>query len=362
MNFSIIIHKVIEGERLSLNEAFVLYNDAPTSALIYLANLVRYKLHPHNKVSWMIDRNVNITNACITRCKFCNFHCAPNSDEVFITTMEQYAVKIKELFDLGGNQLLLQGGMHPKLGLAYYKNLFFDLKKNFPGLRLHALGPPEIVHIAKMENLTYKQVLIELVQSGLDSLPGAGAEILSNRARAIVSPAKCSVEEWLDVMRDAHQLRLLTSATMMFGHVETLEERMQHLDYIRSVQDEKPNEAPGFKAFIAWPFMDEGTRLKNHLNVSSQWNKESYVRLIAISRIFLDNIENIQASWLTVGLDTAQLCLHSGANDLGSIMIEENVVSKAGVSFTANKELIENSIREAGFKPVLRDQAYHFAE
>jgi cyclic dehypoxanthinyl futalosine synthase len=276
--------------------------------------------------------------------------------------MEEYRVKIEETFRFGGEQLLLQGGHHPDLGLAYYSDLFRQLKSEFPNLKLHALGPPEIAHVAKLEGMSHYDVLKALKESGLDSLPGAGAEILSDRVRRLISKGKCGGEEWLNVMRAAHQLRLTTSATMMFGHIETNLERMEHFAAIRQVQSEKPADAKGFLAFIPWPFQDEDTILRKIKRARNAVTGDEYVRMIAMSRIMLPNIVNIQASWLTVGKQVAQVCLHSGANDFGSIMIEENVVSAAGARFRFTADGIQNAIREAGFVPRLRNQQYVFRE
>jgi len=258
--------------------------------------------------------------------------------------------------------LLLQGGHHPKLGLEFYADTFSKLKKWYPNLRLHALGPPEIVHIAEMEGLSYTETLKALKEAGLDSLPGAGAEILDDRVRRIISRGKCNGEEWLNVMRAAHQLDITTSATMMFGHVETIEERFDHLIRIRQVQSEKPAHANGFLAFIPWPYQDDGTLLKKVRNVSNDVTASEYIRMLTMSRIMLHNIDNIQVSWLTVGPKIAQVCLHAGANDMGSIMIEENVVSAAGAPFRFTSEEIQQCIVQAGFQPRLRNQLYDFRE
>ena len=305
----------------------------------------------------MIDRNVNITNICISGCTFCNFHRKINGEGTYTTTMEEYQQKIEQMIQLGGDQLLLQGGMHPRYGLKFYTDLFSDLKQKYPNVKLHALGPPEVVHIARKERLSYREVLEKLMKSGLDSLPGAGAEILCDRVRKEISPGKASTEEWLEVMRVAHQLHMLTSATMMFGHIETPMERMEHLVQLRDLQSQKPAGSPGFKAFIPWPFMSEGTLLGKS-KVFKSTLPIDYIRMIALSRIMLNNFENIQASWLTVGRETGQLALHAGANDLGSIMIEENVVSAAGASFSMNALQMQKCILDAGFTPQLRNQAY----
>jgi cyclic dehypoxanthinyl futalosine synthase len=251
--------KALNKEFLSIEEGAFLFNHAPLEELMHVGHQLRQQHVPGNTVTWMIDRNVNITNACVARCKFCNFHRVPGHDEVYITSLEQYREKIESMMALGGYQLLLQGGLHPKLGLQYYKDLFSSLKSMYPMVRLHALGPAEVTHIAKLEKMTVGEVLKELVASGMDSLPGAGAEILADRVRKAISPGKCSTDEWLSVMREAHKLNLVTSATMMFGHIETIEERMEHFVRVRELQAEKPAGTYGFTAFISWPFQDEDT-------------------------------------------------------------------------------------------------------
>ncbi|HRF42546.1 MAG TPA: CofH family radical SAM protein, partial [Saprospiraceae bacterium] len=294
---------------------------------------------------WIIDRNSNTTNVCIANCKFCNFYRRPGHAESYTTTIEEYKEKIDELFLLGGDQLLLQGGHHPDLGLDFYANLFRQLKTLYPDLKLHALGPPEIAHIAKLEKMSHYDVLKVLHESGLDSLPGAGAEILDDRVRRLISKGKCGGQEWLDVMRAAHQLRITTSATMMFGHIETNMERMEHFVALRQVQSEKPADAKGFIAFIPWPFQDQDTILVKLKRARNTCTSDEYVRMIALSRIMLPNVTNIQASWLTVGKAVAQVCLHAGANDFGSIMIEENVVSAAGARFRFTADGITDQLR-----------------
>lgn len=360
MNFSSLYNKALKLEFLTEQEGLDLYLEAPTQELISLAFALRNKQAPEGIVSWQIDRNVNISNICYSQCKFCNFYRKPGSKDAYITSFEEYKEKIEELFDHGGNQILLQGGLNQKMGLDFYTRLFRELKNHFPKLKLHALGPPEIVHLAKLEKTTYKEVLETLIDSGLDSLPGAGAEILCDRVRKIISPLKANTEEWLNVMREAHKLNIPSSATMMFGHVETKEERINHLIKIRDVQSEKPAGNYGFLAFIPWPFQDMGTQLQKEMGVFNMVSSEEYIRMIAISRIMLPNIKNIQASWLTVGKETAQVCLHSGANDFGSIMIEENVVSSAGAQYKFDAVGITAAIREAGFQPRLRNQQYEY--
>lgn len=346
---------------LTVEEGLFIYSSVPTSELMAVANECRQKQVPGKKVGWIIDRNVNITNVCISGCGFCNFHCKTGDQRSYITSIDEYVQKINELFSLGGNQVLLQGGMHPNLGLKFYTDLFSELKSLFPNLKLHALGPPEVVHLARKERKSYREILEALVASGMDSLPGAGAEILSNEIRKQISPGKCNADQWLDVMREAHKMNLVTSATMMFGHVETPRDRMEHLVKLRQVQSEKPNGVYGFVTFIPWPFMDEGTELKG-LGITNKTTANDYIRLVAISRIMLNNIKNLQASWLTVGIPTGQLCLYAGANDLGSIMIEENVVSSAGASYNCDADGIQKAIRDAGFEPQYRNQAYEPAE
>jgi cyclic dehypoxanthinyl futalosine synthase len=353
-----LLDKALRLEFLTVEEGMDLFRHAPTSSLMYVGNLLRQRHVPGRKVTWIIDRNANTTNVCVANCKFCNFYRRPGHAESYITSIEEYRTKIEETFRLGGEQLLLQGGHHPDLGLEYYTSLFRQLKAEFPNLKLHALGPPEVAHICHLEQMDHETVLRELHASGLDSLPGAGAEILNDRVRRLISKGKCGAREWLDIMRAAHRVGLTTSATMMFGHIETLEERMQHLVDLRQVQAEKPAGAVGFIAFIPWPFMDDGTLLKRLKRARNQVTADEYVRMIAISRIMLPNIQHIQASWLTVGKPTAQLCLHAGADDFGSIMIEENVVSAAGAPYRFTANGIQQAIRDAGYTPQLRDQQY----
>ncbi len=362
MEVQALLEKALQREFLSAEEGVFLFEHATTTELMYVGNQLRQHHVPGQYVTWIIDRNSNTTNVCIANCKFCNFYRRPGHEESYITTIEEYKQKIEETFAFGGEQLLLQGGHHPDLGLSFYVDLFKELKALYPNLKLHALGPPEIAHITKLEGSSHIEVLTALKQAGLDSLPGAGAEILSDRVRRLISKGKCGRQEWLDIMRAAHQIHLTTSATMMFGHIETNLERMQHLVDIRQVQSEKPVDAKGFIAFIPWPFQDEDTILKKIKRARNTSTGDEYVRMIAMSRIMLPNISNIQASWLTVGKQVAQVCLHSGANDFGSIMIEENVVSAAGANFRFTADGIQQAIQEAGFTPKLRNQQYEFRE
>jgi len=362
MKLSKLLQRALDFDFLLAKEGLFLFKNASTSELMFVANELRKKQKPDGKVTWQIDRNVNTTNVCIANCKFCNFYRIPGHKDSYITDTETYKQKIEETIRFGGDQLLLQGGHHPELGLNFYVDIFKQLKGLYPQIKLHSLGPPEIAHIAKLEKSTHTEVLKALKNAGLDSLPGAGAEILNDRVRRLISKGKCGGKEWLDVMRAAHQLNITTSATMMFGHIETLEERLEHLVWLREVQSEKPADAKGFLAFIPWPFQDDGTLLKRHKGVSNNVSGEEYIRMIAISRIMLPNIINIQASWLTIGKHVAQACLHGGANDFGSIMIEENVVSAAGAPHRFTSKTIQEAIREAGFDPQLRGQQYNYRE
>jgi len=362
MQLSDLYQRALNFEFLSKEEGQFLFEQAPLAELMHVADELRKKQVPHGKITWQIDRNVNTTNVCVANCKFCNFYRIPGHPESYITDMPTYRKKIKETLQYGGDQLLLQGGHHPELGLDFYTNLFRQIKQEYPTLKLHALGPPEVAHICKIDKISHREALQALKAAGLDSLPGAGAEILVDRVRRLVSNGKCGADEWLDIMAEAHQQNITTSATMMFGHVETLEERFIHLERIREVQSRKPADAKGFLAFIPWTFQDVDTLLAKIRGVQNLTTSDEYIRMIAISRIMLPNVINIQASWLTVGKQTAQICLHAGANDFGSIMLEENVVSAAGAPHRFTYKTIQEAIQEAGFIPQLRNQQYGFRE
>ncbi|MEO5682841.1 MAG: cyclic dehypoxanthinyl futalosine synthase [Chitinophagaceae bacterium] len=362
MELATLYQKALNFEFLSIEEGVYLFENAPLTELMNIANELRKIQVPHQKVTWIIDRNVNTTNVCIANCKFCNFYRIPGHADAYITDIETYKRKIDETFRYGGEQLLLQGGHHPGLGLDYYTDTFKQLKALYPTLKLHALGPPEVAHITKLAKSTHREVLTALKEAGLDSLPGPGAEILVDRVRRLISKGKCGTEEWLTIMHEAHKLNLTTSATMMFGHVETIRERFEHLVKIREVQAKKPADAKGFIAFIPWTFQDVDTLLARIRGVHNLVTSEEYIRMIAMSRIMLPNVKNIQASWLTVGKQVAQICLHAGANDFGSIMIEENVVSAAGAPHRFTYKGIQQAISEAGFEPQLRNQQYEFRQ
>lgn len=356
-----ILERALCREPLTREEAYALYDNAPLQMLCGVADALRRSaVRDAEVVTWQIDRNVNITNVCKSGCKFCNFHCKPHEeDKAYITTMAEYRTKIDEALRLGADQLLLQGGLHPRLGIEFYETLFRQIKREYPALRLNALGAPEVSHIAKISNLTTFETLQRLRAAGLDSLPGAGAEILSEDVRKRISPAKPTAREWITVMHEAHKLDIPTTATMMYGHVETPHQRVDHLITLRDLQAAKPATSRGFTAFIPWVFCPTGTQLESE-GISPRFSATEYLRIIAMSRIVLHNITNIQASWLTVGKEVAQIALRSGANDMGSIMIEENVVSSAGATTRFDREAMEDTIRRAGFTPRLRDQQYNY--
>ena len=369
MELNDLYKKALQFEFLTVEEGLFMFKNAALTELMYVADELRKKQVPHGKVTWQIDRNVNTTNVCIANCKFCNFYRIPGHADAYITDIETYKTKIEETIKFGGDQLLLQGGHHPGLGLSFYVNLFKELKSLYPNIKLHTLGPPEIAHITKLEKSlpagkagTHREVLMALKEAGMDSLPGAGAEILTDRVRRLISKGKCGAQEWLDIMHEAHKLNITTSATMMFGHVETLQERFEHLVKLREVQSRKPAGVKGFLAFIPWTFQDADTLLAKIRGVHNLTTAEEYIRMIAISRIMLPNILNIQASWLTVGKQVAQICLNAGANDFGSIMIEENVVSAAGAPHRFTSTTIQAAIKEAGFEPQLRNQQYEWRD
>lgn len=354
------INKLKESYLFSLEESLEIYNTYSLTELMYIADIIRQEKHTDNVVSYIIDRNINITNVCFSFCEFCNFCKKPGDKDAYITELEDYKIKIEQLFNLGGNQVLLQGGMHPQLGIDFYKNLFQDLKTMFPKVYLHALSPSEVVFLAQKEKLNIEQILTILQKAGLDSLPGGGAEILNDRVRNILSPKKASKDEWLNVMRIAHNLDIPTTATMMFGHIESRKERIEHILSIRDLQQEKPEKSQGFKSFIPWTFQPGNTQLLKKYPENYKTSSNEYLRIIAISRILLHNIDNVQASWLTSGTDTAMLALHAGANDLGSIMLEENVVASTGVYGKLSIDQMRCLISESGFIPKQRNQSFNY--
>lgn len=353
-----IFDKLEKGERLTFEDGLSLYQCKELPVLSFMANYVREKKKPGNIVTYIIDRNINYTNVCVDKCSFCAFYRPVGSDEGYVLPYEEIDHKIDELIALEGIQILMQGGLNPKLKIAYYEDLFRHLKTKYPQIWLHCLSAPEIDYIAKVSDLTAEEALIRLKAAGLDSIPGAGAEILVDRVRAEVSRGKCDSERWLNLHRAAHKVGLTTTATMMYGHVETLEERLEHILKIRDLQDESlKNYGRGFTAFIPWNFQPDNVPLGQNPNIRLTTTVE-YLQTLAISRIMLDNIENFQVSWVTQGKDVAQLGLNYGANDFGSLMIEENVVSQNNTSFNVTVKDIEKMIADAGYKAKRRNNHY----
>ena len=347
-----IIEKAAAGGRLDFDEALTLYRQADTLTLASLADRRRWALHPNQVVTYVVDRNINYTNVCVSGCKFCAFFKAPGDAEGYVLTEQELRQKIEETLKLGGTQVLLQGGMHPDLGLGYYVDLLGFMTGKFP-IHVHGFSPPEIAFVAYRERMSIKETIGRLMDAGLGSIPGGGAEILVDEVRGKISPNKCTADIWLEVMRTAHGLGLRTTATMMFGHVETERDRVEHLMRIRDLQDE----TGGFTAFIPWTFQPENTRIDVEAATATE-----YLRTLALSRVVLDNIGNVQASWVTQGAKIAQTALFFGANDLGSTMIEENVVAAAGVSFRLSLTGMVRLIETAGFTSRRRDCFYNLLD
>jgi cyclic dehypoxanthinyl futalosine synthase len=342
--------KVREGGRLTADEALDLYLHAPTHVLGRLASEIRRRRHPGRTVTYIIDRNVNYTNVCVARCAFCAFYRPVGSADGYVLGFDEIFRKIDETIELGGGQLLLQGGHNPDLPIGWYEDLFREVKSRFPGFKLHALSSPEVLHISRLSQLPVPEVIARLVDAGLDSIPGGGAEILVDRVRKLLHCySKATSDEWLDVMRHAHRAGLRTTATMMYGSVETTAERIEHMARLRALQDE----TGGFTAFIAWSYQPEHTQLQGQEATGIE-----YLRTLAIARLFLDNIDNLQASWVTQGGKVGQLSLAYGANDMGSVMIEENVVRAAGASYCMDEIEIVRNIEDAGFVAQRRNMHY----
>jgi cyclic dehypoxanthinyl futalosine synthase len=342
--------KVRAGERVDRAEALELYLKAPTALLGKLADEIREQKHPGRRVTYIIDRNVNYTNVCVARCNFCAFYREVGSTDGYVLGFEEIFRKIDATIALGGGQLLLQGGHNPDLPIDWYEDLFRSVKQRYPAFRLHALSPPEVIHLSRMSRLTVPQVIDRLVSAGLDSIPGGGAEILVDRVRRLLNCySKATSSEWLDVMRHAHRAGLRTTATMMYGTVETVDERLEHMFRLRDLQDE----LGGFTAFITWSYQPEHTELGG-----TEATGIDYLRTLAIARIVLDNFDNLQASWVTQGGKVGQLSLAYGANDMGSVMIEENVVRAAGASYCMDEIEIVRNIEDAGFIPKRRNMHY----
>jgi cyclic dehypoxanthinyl futalosine synthase len=352
--FEQIANKVRDGGRVDAHEALELYRHAPTHLLGSLADGIRARKHPERYVTYIIDRNVNYTNVCVARCNFCAFYRPVGSDQGYVLGFDEIFRKIDETIAVGGNQLLLQGGHNPDLPIAWYEDLFRAVKSRYPAFKLHALSPPEVLHIARLKQLTPSHVIDRLFSAGLDSIPGGGAEILVDRVRKLLNcHGKASSDEWIGVMRDAHHAGLRTTATMMYGTVETDEERIEHMMRLRDLQDE----TGGFTAFITWSFQPDHTELGAERQLGEATGVD-YLRTLALSRIVLDNFDNLQASWVTQGGKVGQLSLAYGANDMGSVMIEENVVRAAGASYCMDEVEIVVNVEDAGFIPKRRNMHY----
>ncbi|MBU1040470.1 MAG: dehypoxanthine futalosine cyclase [Proteobacteria bacterium] len=347
-NIQQILDEAAEGRRLTLDEARLLQREAGLHDLGFAAHRVRLRKHPQPIVTYVVDRNINYSNVCVCACRFCAYFRAPGHEDCFVLSFEAIGEKIAETIALGGTQILMQGGHHPDLPLSWYEDMLAYIKANYD-IHVHAFSPPEIVHFAKISGLTTAQVIERLKAAGLDSIPGGGAEILVDNVRSKVSPNKCPSGQWLAVMEEAHAQGLRTTATMMFGHEETPEERLEHLFAVRESQDR----TGGFTAFIPWTFQPDNTNI-----VARPLTSPEYLRMLALARLVLDNVDNVQVSWVTMGPKIAQLALYFGGNDFGSTMIEENVVRAAGVSFRLSQAEIDTLVRAAGFEPRQRRMDY----
>ena len=346
-----ILEQTLSGNRLSVDDCTALLESHDIAAIGAAADKVRQRRHPDNIVTYIIDRNINYTNVCNVVCTFCAFYRRPGAPDTYVRTIEEICTKIDETIALGGTGVLMQGGLHPDFGIDWYEDLLRILHAKYPNFQLHCFSPPEIHNIHLISGLDYKTILARLKKAGLYSLPGGGGEILDDEVRLRVS-TKCTTDEWLDVMRAVHNVGLRSTATMMFGIGDTVVHRVRHLERIRQLQDE----TGGFTAFIPWTFQRENTALGRR--IKDEPTGIDYLKMLAVSRLFLDNIDNFQSSWLTQGLKLGQVALRFGANDMGSIMIEENVVSAAGAHNRADEKMLRYLIREAGFVPQQRDILY----
>ncbi len=349
-----LLDKAVAGERLTPAEGLELLQSNDLAVLGAAANAVTRAKHPESFRTYNIDRNINYTNICTAVCDFCAFYRGPKSDEGYVLPREELLQKIEETVALGGDQILMQGGLHPKFKIDWYEQLLADIKSRFPQVNVHGFSPPEIHHFTKVNNMSLEEVLTRLKDAGLGSLPGGGAEILVDRVRDEITRGKVMTDDWLDVMRVWHKLGGRSSATMMFGHVETLEERVEHLERLRELQDE----TGGFTAFICWTFQPDNTQM-SHIAPAGSWE---YLKMLAVSRLYLNNFENMQSSWVTQGLKVGQLSLVYGANDMGSLMIEENVVAEAGTVHYLTLDQIRDSIEELGFQPRQRNVHYELMD
>lgn len=348
-----LLESAARGARLSPGQGRRLF-DLPLLELGIAADARCRALHPGSICTFVIGRNINYSNVCVSGCRFCAFFRGRTHREAFLLTIDEVLEKVKDMIALGGTEVLLQGGLHPSLRLAWFIDLFHAIATAFPNVQIHALSPSEIIHLSHIEGLQTRSILARLRDAGLDSLPGGGAEILVDRVRAIASPHKATATEWLAVMREAHQLGLPTTATMMYGHVETLQERIDHLEHLRGLQDE----TGGFLGFIPWPFQPGYTPLGKQVIHHDAGDASAFLRMLAISRLYLDNFPNIQSSWVTMGIKIGQLGLCFGSNDLGSTMMEEQVVSAAGTTFRSNAAELARQIADLGFRPAQRTTTY----
>jgi cyclic dehypoxanthinyl futalosine synthase len=351
---SAVLEKALDGERITDEDAASLLRSRDLVAVGRVANEVRNRKVDPSRVTFIVDRNLNYTNICVTDCDFCAFYRSPGDlREGYLLPKPVIFKKIEETLAIGGTGVLMQGGHHPDLGIDYYEDLFRSIKARYR-IHLHALSPPEVQHIARRSGLTIWETLSRLRDAGLDSLPGGGGEVLVDRVRDVIAPKKTKSDEWLDVMRHAHRLGMSTTATMMYGHVETLEERVEHMRRIRDLQDE----THGFRAFISWTFQRDGNRLSAHVSDDDMPTSFDYLLTQAVSRIYLDNVDHIQSSWVTQGMKIGQVALEFGADDMGSVMIEENVVSAAGTTHRTSTDELVHLIRAVGKTPVQRDTLY----
>ena len=350
-----ILEKALAGERIHANEALELFSTTDILLLGNVASRLSRKKRVDKTITYIVDRNINYTNVCVTDCSFCAFYRKETDSDAYVLPFETIAQKIEATLSAGGNQILLQGGHHQNLKIDYFEDLFNKIKQRF-NIHLHALSPAEIIHTSRISKLSLAETLSRLQQAGLDSIPGGGAEILVDRVRKIISPKKCSAEEWLQVMEQAHAMGIPTTATMMFGHVETLEERIEHLEKLRQLQDK----THGFTAFIAWGFQPGNTQLQGETGINTAITGFEYLKTLAISRIFLDNFDNLQSSWVTQGPKIGQVSLYYGANDMGSTMMEKNVVAAAGTVYSMDEEEICRLITDGGFTPQRRNMKYDY--
>ncbi len=349
-----ILGRILDGERLSQEDALILLESRELAAIGSAANQITQRLHPESYRTYNIDRNINYTNICTAVCDFCAFYRTPKSGDGYVLPRAELLEKVRETVELGGNQILMQGGLHPTFTLGWYEELLQDIKREFPSVNIHGFSPPELHHFTKVNKLPIRTVLERLKEAGLGSIPGGGAEILVDRVRSEITRGKVMTDDWLNVMRVWHELGGVSTVTMMFGHVETLAERVEHLERVRQLQDE----THGFTAFICWTFQPDNTQLSNIPPTGAF----EYLKTQAVARLYLDNVPNIQSSWVTQGLKIGQLALAYGANDMGSLMLEENVVAEAGTVHFLTLDQIRSAIEEYGYTARQRDVRYRLVD